>query len=414
MKKSLACIMFSMLSASQVSAQEVFKVAFIDQLSGPLADVGEMMESHIKLAVEDINAKGGVLNGVKLELMSIDNKLSAQESLTALQTAIDAGVRVVFTGGSGSSVVLAMVDAANKHNERNPDRAILIVNHSSIDPDLTGKRCSFWHFTTEANTAMKMKALTGFMTEKQDIKKVYLLNQDYAHGQAWARLGKDMLTAARSDVQFVGETLHPIAKVKDFSPYVAKIKASGADTVITGNWGSDLILLVRSAGEAGTNLRYINHSAGAFPGTVAAISQAKVGQLTWVSEWHPNVENSKVAVVAAAYKQRFNRPFLAPRMDMAPRMVAAAINRAKSTSPLKIALALENMTYSSTVGEVTMRKEDHQLLLPQTVSTIAPVDGKSVKFGVEGTNYGFRTDVVFDGKSLALPTECKMRRPAGA
>ncbi|MFC7518637.1 branched-chain amino acid ABC transporter substrate-binding protein [Herbaspirillum sp. GCM10030257] len=417
MKKTLIGISLaaaSMMGSAVASAQETLKVAFIDPLSGPFADVGELMLSHIRFAIEDINAKGGVLNGMKLDLMTLDNKLSAQESLTALQAAIDAGARVVFTGGSGSSAVSAMVEAANKHNDRNPDKAILIVNHSSIDPDLTGKHCSFWHFTTEANTAMKMKALTSFMTEKQDIKKVYLLNQDYAHGRVWAKLGKEMLAGARSDVQFVGEDFHPIGKVKDFSPYVSKIKASGADTVITGNWGGDLNLFIKAAADAGMNLRFINHSAGALPGAVFAVSQAKLGQLTWVGEWHQNVESPKVAPVAAAYKQRFNKPFLAPRMDMTPRMVAAAINKANSTSPIKIALALEGMTYPSIVGDVTMRKEDHQLLLPQTVSTVAPVDGKTVKFGVEGTNYGFRTETVVEGKNLALPTECKMRRPAGA
>lgn len=417
MKKALIGISLavaSMMGSALASAQETLKVAFIDPLSGPFADVGELMLSHIRFAIEDINAKGGVLNGVKLDLMILDNKLSAQESLTALQAAIDAGAHVVFTGGSGSSAVSAMVEAANKHNDRNPDKAILIVNHSSIDPDLTGKHCSFWHFTTEANTAMKMKALTSFMTEKQDIKKVYLLNQDYAHGRVWARLGKEMLAGARPDVQFVGEDFHPIGKVKDFSPYVSKIKASGADTVITGNWGGDLNLFIKAAADAGMNLRFINHSAGALPGSVFAVSQAKLGQLTWVGEWHQNVESPKVAPVAAAYKQRFNKPFLAPRMDLTPRMVAAAINKANSTSPLKIALALEGMTYPSVVGDVTMRKEDHQLLLPQTVSTVAPMDGKTVKFGVEGTSYGFRTDTVVEGKHLALPTECKMRRPTGA
>lgn len=417
MKKRLARMVFctlGVLGSAHVAAQETLKIAFIDPLSGPFADVGELMLSHIRFAIEDINAKGGVLNGVKMELMTLDNKLSAQESITALQTAIDSGARVVITGGSGSSAVSAMVEAANKNNERNPDKAILIVNHSSIDPDLTGKHCSFWHFTTEANTAMKMKALTSFMKEKQDIRKVYLLNQDYAHGRVWAKLGKEMLGNARRDVQFVGEDFHPIGKVKDFSPYVAKIKASGADTIITGNWGADLNLLVKAAADAGNNLRFINHSAGALPGAVFAVSQAKLGQLTWVGEWHQNVDSPKVAAVASAYKQRFNKPFLSPRMDMTPRMIAAAVNAAGSIQPLKIALALEGMTYPSIVGDVTMRKEDHQLLLPQTVSTVAPVDGKLVKSGVEGTAYGFRTEVVVDGKDLALPSECKMRRPSGA
>ncbi|MFZ5512051.1 MAG: branched-chain amino acid ABC transporter substrate-binding protein [Pseudomonadota bacterium] len=407
-------IALGMALAATAHAQEIFKTAFIDQLSGPLAEVGELMHRHLQLAVDDINAKGGVLNGVKMELLAFDNKLSAQEAQIAFKAAVDAGARVIFTGGSGSTVVAALVEAANKHNERNPDKAVLIVNHSSIDPELTGARCSFWHFATEANTAMKMKALTNFMKEARDIRKVYFLNQDYAHGRAWARYGKEMLAAARPDVQVAGEDYHPIGKVKDFSPYVAKIKSTGADTIVTGNWGNDLNLLVKAAGDAGLNVRYFNHSAGSIPGTAVAMSQAKIGRLTWVAEWHPNVDNPKVASLAEAYHKRYNKPFLAPRIDMSPRLIAAAINQARSTEPLKIALALENMSYPSAVGEVRIRREDHQALLPQTVSTLVPVDGKTVKFGMEGTNIGFKTDAVYEGRDLALPTECRMQRPAGA
>ena len=401
------------LACAAANGQQTLKTAFIDQLSGPLGDVGELMQKHLQFAVDDINAKGGMLGGMKMELLSFDNKLSAQEAQIAFKSAVDAGVKVIFTGGSGSSVVAALIEAANKHNERNPDRAVLIVNHSSIDPDLTGKNCSFWHFAVEANTAMKMKALTNFMKETKDIKKVFLLNQDYAHGRAWAKHGREMLAVARPDVQIVGEDFHPIGKVKDFAPYVTKIRATGADTVITGNWGADLNLLLKAAGESGANLRFFNHSAGSVPGTATAVAQARTGRLTWVAEWHGNVDNPGVNALAEAYRKRYNRAFLAPRIDMAPRLIAAAVDQAKSADPVKIALALESMSYPSLVGEVRIRKEDHQALLPQTVSTLAPVDGKTVKTGAEGTNIGFHTDAVFAGKDLALPGECRMTRPLG-
>ncbi len=146
------------LLSGAAQAQQTFKLAYIDPLSGPFANVGELMLSHVQYGVGEVNAKGGVLKGTQLELLQFDSKLSAQESQTALQAAIDQGARVIVTGGSGSSVVAALVDAVAKHNERNPNQTVLVMNHSSIDPDLTGKRCSFWHFQLEANTAMKMKA----------------------------------------------------------------------------------------------------------------------------------------------------------------------------------------------------------------------------------------------------------------
>jgi len=408
----LPVVLAAALSAGATYAQATYKMAYIDPLSGPFAAVGELMLLHTQYAVDDINAKGGLPGGVKMQLLQFDSKLSAQESQSALQAAIDQGARVVITGGSGSSVVSALIQSVTRWNQRNPGKELLVLNHSSIDPEMTGKACSFWHFQTEANTAMKMKAIANTIKRMPDVKQVYLLNQDYAHGKQWALYGRQLVGLARPDVQFVGEALHPIGRVKDFAPYLANIKQSGADTVITGNWGPDMNLLLKSAGDAGYNLRYFNHSAGSFPGTVTAVSQAKLGQLTWVAEWHPGQADApKVDALAKAYKARTGKDFLAPRIEFTPRMLALAITKAGSTDTVNVARALEDLSFDTVVGPVRMRAEDHQLLLPQVVNTIAPVDGKAVKVGWEGTNYGFRTDAAYTGNELAQGTDCKMTRP---
>jgi ABC-type branched-subunit amino acid transport system substrate-binding protein len=393
----------------------VVKIAYIDPLSGPFANIGQLMLSNIQYAVQDINAKGGVLKGTaKLELLQLDSKLSVAESQSALQSAIDQGARAIITGGSGSTVVTALVHAAARHNERNPDKAVLVLNHSSIDPDLTGRNCSFWHFQFEANTAMKMKAIANTIKRDAQVKNVYLFNQDYAHGRQWARYGRELVGLARPDVKFVGEEFFPMGRVKDFMPYVQKIKAAGADSVISGNWGQDLTLLLRAASDAGVNLRYYNHSAGATPGTVVAVAQSKIGQLTWVGEWHPGQQDvPKADALAKAYKARTGSDFVSPRIEMTARMFALAVDKAGSADAVKVARALEDLSYDSVVGPVRMRADDHQLLLPQVVNTIAAVDGKTVKTGWEGTNYGFRTDATYTGNELAQGTECKMARPPG-
>jgi branched-chain amino acid transport system substrate-binding protein len=412
LKLLLAPLAAAVFLATGAEAAETYKIAFIDPLSGPFANVGELMLTHTRYGVDAINAKGGVLNGTQVQLLQFDSKLSAQESLSALQSAIDQDARAVITGGSGSSVVSALVQAVNRWNQRNPGREVLVLNHSSIDPELTGKSCSFWHFQTEANTAMKMKTIANYIKKTPEVKKVYLLNQDYAHGHQWATYGQQLVGMERPDIQFVGETFHPIGKVKDFAPYVANIKQSGADSVITGNWGQDMTLLLKAAGDAGYDLHYFNHSAGAVPGTVLAVSQAKVGQVTWVAEWHPGQADSpKADALARSYKAKTGQDLLAPRIEMTPLILAAAINKAGSTDTPKVAHAMEDLTFDSVVGPVRMRAEDHQLLLPQVVNTIAPVDGKAVKVGWEGTNYGFRTDAVYSGNELAQGTDCKMVRP---
>lgn len=400
------------LIASPTHAQQTFKIAYIDPLSGPFANVGELMLSHVQYGVSEVNAKGGVLKSVNLELLKFDSKLSAQESQNALQAAIGQGARVIVTGGSGSSVVAALVEAASKHNERNPESAVIVLNHSSIDPDLTGKRCNFWHFQLEANTVMKMKALSNYIKRQPEVKNVYLFNQDYAHGRQWAQYGQELVALARPDAKFVGQDFHAIGRVKDFSPYISKIKATGADSLITGNWGQDLVLLLKAAGEAGYDLRYFNHSMGSLPGTVRNVAQVKLGQLTGVGEWIPGQQDSpKAEALARAYKARTGQEFIAPRIEFTPKFLAAAINKAGSLDTLKIAMAMEDLSIDTVVGPVIMRRDDHQLLLPQVVHTVAPVDGKKVKVGWEGTNYGFRIDAVYTGNELAQGTKCKMNRP---
>ena len=409
---SVAALGALLAGAANAQGAAPYKIAFIDPLSGPFAAVGETMLLHTRFAVEDLNAKNALSGGRKFELIQLDSKLSAQESQSALQSAIDQGARAVVTGGSGSSVVAAIVQSASRWNQRNPGKEVIVFNHSSIDPELTGKHCNFWHFQTEANTAMKMKALANFARKQPDIHKVYLFNQDYAHGKQWATYGRQLVGLARPDVQFVGEQLHGVGRVKDFAPYVAQMKQAGADTLISGNWGPDMMLLLKAAGEAGMNPRILNHSAGSMPGTELAASQAKTDRLTWVAEWHPGQEGTpKVDALAKAFRAKTGKEFLSPRIDLTPRLLAAAIQKAGSDEPVKVARALEDLTLDSSVGPVRMRAQDHQLLLPQVVNTIAPVDGKSVKVGWDGVNWGFRTEAMYSGNELAQGSDCKMVRP---
>ena len=411
--RGLALTALAAASAQTLAADAPpYKVAFIDPLSGPFGSVGQLMLNHLRLGADQVNAAGGVLGGRKMEILEFDSKLSAQESQTALQSAASQGARVIFTGGSGSSVVAALSQAALRYNQRNPGKEVIVINHSSIDPDLTGKNCNFWYFQTEASTSMKMKALANFIKRSPEIKKIYLLNQDYAHGRQWAHYGREMVGLARPDIQFVGEQLHPIGKVKDFAPYVANVKSSGADSVITGNWGPDMTLLLKAAADAGMNLHYFNHSAGSFPGTVLAFSQAAAGELTWVAEWHPGQAGTpKVDAWAKAYKAKFNQDYLAPRITLSAHMLADGLKKAGSDEPAKLARAMEDLSFDTPVGTLRMRGEDHQLLLPQVVNTIAKVDGKKVTMGWEGTNYGFRTDASYSGNELAQGNACKMARP---
>ena len=402
----------AMVAATSFAADNVM-IAVIDPLSGPFANVGEAMVRYTQLAADAINARGGVLGGAKIEIIALDSKSSPQEAQLALKSAIDQGVRFI-NQSNGSNIAGALVDAVNKHNERNPGQVVLYLNTGAVDPALTNDRCSFWHFRFDADADMKMAALTDAIAKNPNVKKVYLLNQDYAFGQAVSKAAKEMLPGKRSDIQIVGDELHPLGKIKDFSPYIAKIKATGADTVITGNWGNDMALLVKASREAGFKPDFYTYYAGGL-GSPPALGDAGIGHLKQVTQWHANIGNEKVAKHYQAYRDKYKDvkdDYYWTTQYLALEMLAKALEQAKSADPTKVARALEGMKFDGDTGEVTMRGDNHQLIQPLFVSTYSKVDGKDVKYDVERTGNGFKTDRRIEGKDTVMPTTCKMDRPS--
>ena len=260
---------------------EPIRLALIESLSGPLPTRARPCSATC-WAAERVNARGGVLlpaaqGGARpLAIERHDSKGQNEEALSALRAAIDGGARVVMQGNS-SAVAAVLVDAIAKHNERDPARRVLYLNYSAVDPALTNERCSFWHFRFDAHADMRMAALMQVLREDGSVRSAYLIGQDYSFGQAVLREARRQLAAQRPDVAIVGDELHPVGRVKDFAPYAAKIKASGAQAVVTGNWGNDLMLLVKAAREAGFDGRFYTFYGNAL-GAPAALGEAGVGR----------------------------------------------------------------------------------------------------------------------------------------
>lgn len=395
------------LSHYPAQAAETLRIAVIDTLSGPFAKEGDAMVSHLRFVASRINAQGGVL-GKKLEIAPFDNKGSPQETLIILRDVIDQGIRYVAQG-NGSHVAGALIEAIDKHNERNPDAAVLFLNYSALNPELTNELCSFWHFRFDANTEMRLAALTDYIADQTQIRKVFLINQDYAHGQQVSSLARQMLATKAPEITVVGDMLHPIGKVRDFSPYIARIRSSGADAVITGNWGNDLSLLVRAGAEAGIDVEYFTFYAGGFgvPMAMGAAGNDKVFQVT---EWHPDVpdeentpEVARFAADFAAYTRQ-RTPWYFHRTHTLLAMLVAAMEKAQSTQPLAVARALEGLQYSTAYGLARMRAEDHQLLQPLFLSRFS----EAARHETENSGYGWVTVERIPAEQTALPSSCVM------
>jgi branched-chain amino acid transport system substrate-binding protein len=397
----------ALLLALGAQAQTV-KIAFIDPLSGLMAPVGQN-QLHSWQYIADLANQKNWAGGPKFEIVGFDNKLSPQESLTVLKQVIDQGIRYVVQG-NGSSVALALADAIAKHNERNPGKEIVYLNYAAVDPDLTNSKCNFWHFRLDANSDMKMEALTTFLAKDKSIKNVYLLNQNYSFGQAVAKAAKEYLAKKRPDIKIVGEDLHPLAQIKDFAPYVSKMKAAGTDTVITGNWGSDLALLIKAAKDAGLNANFYTYYA-ATTGVPTAMGAAGEDKVKYVGYWNVNNEKFVGADVAMGYQKKFNDDYYTMATYTGIAFLAKAFRETKSTDPVKVAHALEGMKVQSLNGEVEMRKSDHQALQPLVIAKWVKVDGKIVKYDQEKTGYGWKTEALLPTYLATQPTSCQMQRP---
>ena len=422
MKKLLKYLVLALFLGASLAAQAQtqaakppVRIALIESLSGAFANTGEAVFRNLVWATERVNARGGVklADGQhKLLIERYDNKGQNEEALAALRSAIDDGVTIVAQGNS-SSIAAALIDAINKHNEREPGKRVLFLNYSAVDPILTNEKCSYWHFRFDAHADMRMAALMDVLKDDKALKKIYLIGQDYSFGQAVLREARKEIAAQRPDVQIVGDELHALGRVKDFIPYAVKIKTSGAQAVLTGNWGNDLTLLIKAAKEVGYEGKFYTFYGNAL-GAPAAIGDAGVGKVIAVADWFPNVPGAASENFYQSFRQRFPRPqddYVHMRMQMMIEALAQGLEKAGTSDAAAVAAQLESSTVKFAGFEGRMRTADHQFQQPLQVAVMDRQGTPGVKFDVEGSGYGFRVIKTISAQRAEQPSSCKMTRP---
>jgi branched-chain amino acid transport system substrate-binding protein len=403
----LSAVVFAGLTAQALAAETV-KVAFIDPLSGGAAATGENGLRHYQFIADYLNGKQ---SDFKFEVTGYDNKVNPQESLVAAQKAIDAGIRVI-TQGNGSAVAAALLDFVQKYNDRNPGKEVVYLNYAAVDPILTNDKCSYWHFRYDANSDIKMAALTNYMKTRSNIKKVYLINQDYSFGHSVRQAARAMLKEKRPDVEIVGDEVTPLQKVTDFAPYIAKIKAAGADSVITGNWAQDWNLLVKAAADAGLQADFYTYYAGGAGGPTVVKQTGLQHRVFQISEGIANIEHKESQDIEKAFRPKVGTGVLYPRAFNEMQALLKAMQEAKSADPKKFAPKLEQTKMEAfNGGEAFMRADDHQFFQPMYISSIGPLE-QGMPFDEENTGWGWKLIGKVDAKDTIVPTTCKMNRPS--
>jgi branched-chain amino acid transport system substrate-binding protein len=401
----VACLGIAAWAPVSRAADDTIKIAYVDPFSGPFAATGNNFLKVFNYILQTINDRP---LGRKYELVTFDSKLQPAEALIALKSITDQNIPFVMHC-VGSNVGSALIEAVSKHNARNPDNRLLYLNCGALATELTNEQCDFWHFRFTAN--VDQRAVARIRSLPESVKSVYVLNQDYLFGQSVQKATLKYLALYRPDIKIVGNELVPFGKVQDFSPYIAKIKASGAQALITSNYDRDLNLLMKAGNDAGLDVQYHAYLAGN-PGGPTSAGPAAEGRLTSIMEFNDNVpvqeHNAEAEKFVEGFRAQADFNFIPLDYVTMFHMLTAAIDKAGSTDALKVALALENAKATDMMGdENIMRAEDHQLLSPLWEAAFT----KDVKYDAEKTGLGWKNEKKMTAADLTLPTTCKLKRP---
>ena len=356
------------------------------------------------------NSRGGILDGRMIEIVPLDNQNSPTQTQIQFRRAVSEGIRIIFQG-NGSAVANALNATISRHNRRNPGQEILQINYSAVDPILTEDNCSFWHFRFDAHEVMKLNILTDYIASNPDIKSVYIIGQDYSFGQILSDTSIALLKEKRPDIEIVGSELHPIGQVKDFTPYVTKIVSSGADAVITGNWGADMVSLARSIIDNGLDIPVFTFYA-AYDGITATLGADGKNMIRLVHNEtsNPIPTEQRKEFIRAFKAANPNNDVTQPRITNALSMIVAAMEETRSTDPYDIALALEDMRFTTLSGEeIWMRGEDHQIF--QSLHISVHTD-EGIEFDADNSGFGLFSEYHVPTEETIVPTSCRMRRPS--
>jgi len=237
---------------------------------------------------------------------------------------------------------------------------------------ITGENFNPYVFRTCLNAGMHVKALANYFGNKTDLRKVFLINQDYSWGYDVAKYYEKAIKEIAPDTEIAGKEFHPVFN-KDFAPYVSKILASGADYVISGNWGTDLTQLVVQSRKLGLDIP-IGATFLDDDGVMGIAQEAAQGCIQ-ANMYILGIDTEK----AREFEQTFHKysggkwpSFVIMEAYIGTKMFIEAIRKADSFETEEIIKAFEGMTWEGPIGPITIRPEDHQAQTPAVIAKYAP------------------------------------------
>ena len=375
------------------------KLGIVEPLSGPVAYIGESTTAGYRFAAERLNAAGGVL-GRKVEIVTGDSELKPDVATRRANDLVLSDKVDILVVNTGSNIGKAVSQVANQARK-------VFISTGTEAAELTGEEFFDTTFRCCLNTDMHSAQLAVWFARMapQKYTKFYLLNQDYNFGRAAADGFKKKFNKIKSASQsIVGDEYHPLQKVQDFAPYITKIMASGAEVLMTGDWGQDLRLLLQQGAGLGWKVKVGNYFLD--DGDVMKnVNKAAVGQVT-ADAYLSTLDTPDNKAFIKAWRARYPDAPIGYRFPVltiarcvnAVMWVGDVIKRANGLETDKLIKTWEGSKFKTIWGgDVEMRSCDHQMLTQGYIAEVMEPD----KIPADIRHFG--NEFPFLGRPVEIP-----------
>jgi branched-chain amino acid transport system substrate-binding protein len=345
------------------------KVGIIDTYTGPATTFTYDVRDAFKLAIDDINAKGGVLKR-KIEFTTRDDKFKVDICLSMAKELVMMEKVDILMGTINSAATLAVSQYCK--TEKIP----FIVTFSKSDK-ITGEKGHRYVFSVSENTAMIGKAAAVGLSKRPYIK-YWIAGDDYEYGHALADGVWGDLKKLKPGVELIGQSWWKVGE-PELTPYLTAITAAKPDAVIFATGGASMVNVMKAAKATGfaEKIPMFIHTATELS-TLAPLGLDAPEGVIGTSNYHfyyPDTPKNKA--FAKAFKDAYGRE---PKVGalygyLAAHFITQALQKAGKMDREKFINALEGMKIDSPVGIVEMRAYDHQAMLPMFMGVTKKVPG---------------------------------------
>jgi len=342
------------MAAPALSQSKVVKIGDLGSKVGVFEGYGKYQTMGIQMAVEELNAKGGVL-GHKIEIVSEDDETKPAPAVRKAEKLILQDEVKLLVGAVSSGATMAVMDVTKKHKT-------IHWNSVSCAEFMRTTKFHKWYFSNQPDSRMQANGLAKYILDKMG-KRVYIFYTDYAMGQSDGRQFKTAFEKLGGEV--VGVAGAPL-DTKDFSPWFGAINGSGADVLFLAFAGTDSLRLMTQLHSFGMTKKYKLAGIDCFllQQDLAALAEPMEGfvQLNHFSAFNPD-PNMQAFNAKFKKKYGFDANIAAGAYD-AVLFWAAAVEKAKTFDSDKVSEAHEGMCLDNThIGRQCIRKEDHQVVM---------------------------------------------------